>query len=383
MLPSLLRERGQSRFPRVKLVAVAKDEAAYLAEWIHHHLYFGFNEIDIYLNRTRDTSQTVLDQICYHYDQVNVHTADWIDSCQEAVRQQLQFIVYAKAFAECKVGNQADFIMFLDIDEFWTPSDMQNQIAECLSDHNEADTVSFGWLNEHGGNHEFQPFSQRVAGQLSPLVKTAINMRTEVQEMSLHLPKTRGVENRLCNGEAFIGQPDNRECLHPELIKLRDTMIIHRMFRSELEYIAALSRGRPSDELPLKTNRRGYNKAAGMHVLMELKPAAYDDYRKSYEQFLNQIHLHEHLRKARENVMLKRTEVLNQVAHMPVDNLDLVVRLFDGCSTEVRHAVSTIIKSSLQVHQLGTRHQAMELALKIKNCDFELARFVMSKVALM
>ena len=29
----------------VKIIAIAKDEGAYLAEWIHHHLYFGFSEI--------------------------------------------------------------------------------------------------------------------------------------------------------------------------------------------------------------------------------------------------------------------------------------------------------------------------------------------------
>ena len=41
---------------KIKLVAIAKDEAAYLPEWIFHHLYFGFDAIDIYVNNTTDNT---------------------------------------------------------------------------------------------------------------------------------------------------------------------------------------------------------------------------------------------------------------------------------------------------------------------------------------
>lgn len=41
---------------KVKLVAIAKDEAAYLPDWIFHHLYFGFDSIDIYVNNTTDNT---------------------------------------------------------------------------------------------------------------------------------------------------------------------------------------------------------------------------------------------------------------------------------------------------------------------------------------
>ena len=40
--------------PSLKLVAIAKDEAPYLAEWIFHHLYLGIHEIEIYLNGITD-----------------------------------------------------------------------------------------------------------------------------------------------------------------------------------------------------------------------------------------------------------------------------------------------------------------------------------------
>ena len=45
---------------KTKIVAVAKDEGAYFSEWIHHHLYLGFDAIDIYVNRTSDNSLEIL-----------------------------------------------------------------------------------------------------------------------------------------------------------------------------------------------------------------------------------------------------------------------------------------------------------------------------------
>ena len=41
---------------KVKLVAIAKNEAAYLPQWIHHHFSIGFNEIEIFINDTTDNS---------------------------------------------------------------------------------------------------------------------------------------------------------------------------------------------------------------------------------------------------------------------------------------------------------------------------------------
>lgn len=48
---------------KIKLVAIAKDEAAYLPEWIFHHLYFGFDQIDIYVNNTSDNTFALGEQL--------------------------------------------------------------------------------------------------------------------------------------------------------------------------------------------------------------------------------------------------------------------------------------------------------------------------------
>lgn len=57
----------ECRQNKVKIIAVAKDVGAYLAEWIHHHLYYGFSNIEIVLNRTADNSIQVLEHISKVY----------------------------------------------------------------------------------------------------------------------------------------------------------------------------------------------------------------------------------------------------------------------------------------------------------------------------
>ena len=54
-----------------RLVAIAKDEASYIADWIHHHLYFGFDQIHVYVNRTTDNTIAILKEITKRYTGVS------------------------------------------------------------------------------------------------------------------------------------------------------------------------------------------------------------------------------------------------------------------------------------------------------------------------
>ncbi|MBT1064914.1 glycosyltransferase family 2 protein [Bowmanella sp. Y26] len=368
---------------KVKLVAVAKDEAPYLPEWVHHHLYFGFDEIEIYINRTSDISEQILHKISLHHPNVSFQYADWIDACHDNVRRQLQFIIYAKAFAEAKSAGRVDFIMFLDIDEMWTPNNMQKKVGDYLVDYLDADSVSFGWINEQGVNEAFQPFGSSINGQLSPLVKTAVNVRAEMVEVALHLPKTKRLENKVFGGESFLGQPTNRECLHPDLIRMREVMIVHRMFRSESEYIATLGRGRPSDYFPLKLNRGGYNKASGAHTVFALQPPAYLAYRTAYSEFIHACLLADDLQYAQQSVLARRDWVLDNLTSMPVEVLDQVLRVFEGCSDEVKRRVVESIKVSGMLETLDNKQNALTLAMRVRPLNFQLAKYIMAKAALL
>ena len=62
--------------PSLKLVAIAKDEAPYLAEWIFHHLYLGVHEIEVYLNGITDNSYRIIRRISRLSGRVNFVQSD-------------------------------------------------------------------------------------------------------------------------------------------------------------------------------------------------------------------------------------------------------------------------------------------------------------------
>jgi len=112
---------------KVKLVAVAKDEAAYLPEWIFHHLTIGFDEIDIHVNNTTDNTWELQNKL-KALPQVNFIDADPIFSGgyvfpQEEVYEQALLSARAEGFTH---------MMFLDIDEFWFSPSIEFSIKDFI-----------------------------------------------------------------------------------------------------------------------------------------------------------------------------------------------------------------------------------------------------------
>jgi hypothetical protein len=49
--------------PRILLAGIAKNEAAYLPEWIFYHLNIGIDVIRVYVNNTDDNTLQILDKL--------------------------------------------------------------------------------------------------------------------------------------------------------------------------------------------------------------------------------------------------------------------------------------------------------------------------------
>jgi len=357
---------------KVKLVAIAKDEGAYIPDWVHHHLYFGFDAIDIYINRTRDNSRNILAYLKKHNSQLNYFSADWIDRCPTGASNYLQFIVYAQALEQEKTKAEYDYVMFIDIDEFWMPQNAQTSIQDCLKQNANADVLSFGWINEHGGQESFKPISQHVVGQLSPLVKSVIRTSCDIQEVGLHGAFGKNCSHTLVDGDKFFAEPSNRECLHSELIKLRSAMIVHRMFRSPVEYVSLLSRGRPSDSLPLKLNRKGFNKALGTHVNYVMDESNFDKYDLSRQAFLQEENLQTLMQEAQQFVYERAKSSLNSILDMPFSYLSQVIELFVGCPEALKQKVfDTVVGSTAFL--AASKNQLLELASTVKSHNPQVA----------
>ncbi|MFT6989524.1 MAG: hypothetical protein ACJASL_001497 [Paraglaciecola sp.] len=369
---------GMENMPTVKIVAVAKDEAAYIPEWVHHHTYFGFNAIDIYINRTTDNSWDVVRALQKTMPHVSCYSADWVDTCPAEAKHYLQFIVYAKAFEEEKKAQKFDYIMFLDIDEFWTPSDMQSSIQDYIKQQPEVLAMSFGWFNEHGDTAHFQPIKYQSSGQLSPLVKTLISLKADISEVGLHQSQLSSDKVCLVDGDSFISSADNKECLHQDLIKIRTVMILHRMFRSPMEYISMLSRGRPSDSLALKLNRGGYNKASGTHTQFVLHEEAYLVYINSLTEFLGQENLLFVLEPARRFVCERYNTTLNSMGDLPIENLIRLFDVFKGCDDQVMDCLVETISQSASLQSCKDASLLLTLAEKVRRYNSALASDIWS-----
>jgi hypothetical protein len=360
--------------PKIKLIAVAKDEAAYLPEWIHHHLYFGFDAIDVYVNRTSDNSWAMLSKLQETYKKLSFFSADWVDNYPKDVQRNLQYVVYAKAFEENRSSNDFDYIMFLDIDEFWTPQNLQTTIQDCIVDNGYPASLSFSWVNEHGSDVPFVPLQANTNGQMSPLVKSAISLNAELMEISLHLPLLNTEPNLMVDGDNFISDTANREYLHNDLQRLRSVMVIHRMFRSQLEYVSLLSRGRPSDELPLKLNRGGYNKSSGIHVTYSLNKDLYDEYIHSFNQFIAETNISDLLVEAQVFIKDRYQTTIDSIARMSSDYYDDLFVIFKGCGKEIKTQLIDIIKHSEELNTCNDVDKLLNIATKLQKHDAFLAR---------
>lgn len=364
--------------PKVKIVAVAKDEAAYLPEWVHHHHYFGFDAIDVYVNRTEDNSIAMLNTLKKHVPCLSIHSADWVDTCPDEASNFMQFIIYAKAFETEKRLKNFDYIMFLDIDEFWTPQNMIMSVQDCIALNHDAQSISFSWINEHGQNDDFQAIQLKTYGQLSPLVKSLVSIDADIERVALHLPKLSEGKACMVDGESFVSERENRECLHKDLLRLRPVMIIHRMFRSPMEYISLLSRGRPSDSLQLKLNRGGYNRASGAHSNYSLDEAAFDTFNISLSKLLSQPEVENCLRSAREFVEGRFEQTLAAISEMPMEYYGELFSVFKDCDKRVTENLVESIRNSPDLKQCNSVEKLVALASVIQKYDVFLARDILA-----
>lgn len=292
--------------PKVKIVAIAKDEAAYIPEWIHHHLYFGFDAIEIHINRTTDNSVEVLNEISSQYPSVTWEYADWIDMCPAQARQKIQFIVYAKALEEARREGTFSHVLFLDIDEFWCPQDFTTSINDCLLSLPTESAIFFEWINDLGDSPAFSRVPSVLNGNLSPLGKSSLPVNTKIAELRHHVSLfADDTPLILADGRRFEARERPNQAVEKHLNSVKKAFIYHRAHRSEVEYVSLLYRGRAGNDFNYKNNRTGLPKTDKFNSTVEFPLDSYELFQKSYEEFYSRLDLKELIETA-EAFVLKR-----------------------------------------------------------------------------
>ena len=109
---------------KVNLVAVAKNEARYIQEWLEYHQKLGFNEIIIYDNSGNGDLKS--------HDNITVY---------DAPGERIQLQAYADALNKLTYGSWA---ITLDIDEYLDLGGLT--VDEFLKPYNGVDSVKLNWV---------------------------------------------------------------------------------------------------------------------------------------------------------------------------------------------------------------------------------------------
>ena len=150
---------------KVAALAVVKDEAAYIVDWINHCFYMGFEEVYIAVNRSSDLTEKILFDFSALDNRVHVYNTDWLDMFpnRDGINIHLQY--YSFCFLLNEASKKEDITHFfpLDADEFWFSDVFGQSIGEYLSSLPSFDVVSIPWAAQSGDSMEFlMPFENSL-----------------------------------------------------------------------------------------------------------------------------------------------------------------------------------------------------------------------------
>jgi hypothetical protein len=130
--------------PRVAICAIAKNEGAYLEEWVAYHHLIGFGPIRVYSHESTDDSEEVLARLARHG---LVEWQPW--SVPPDVKPQ--WLAYEDGLEQLR--ERSDWIAFIDLDEFVVMPG-HDTIQEFLAQRPELDALAINWKMFGSAGHE-------------------------------------------------------------------------------------------------------------------------------------------------------------------------------------------------------------------------------------
>jgi len=312
---------NESKPPKVALAAIASNESAYLAEWIHHHLYFGVDLIDITVNRSSDPSEGFLDAICRADPRVQFSNGDDLDNGRPG-SSNIQIKAYRRARKRLRrqLGPEA-YVLFLDIDEFWTPADFQTRIGAMLDRAGRPGIAVFNWFALLSDKGLFAPtFRAPVSGLHDAHVKCASRLGLRLRRISAHtVSPVFPVKRWVASGMTLPKRGKFKTVKEPP--GFSEAFITHRLYRSPMEYIAMLGRGRPiGDGKLFKSNRVGYRRVDDhfpWQHRFDIAPPKLVTYDASFAAFMARADLTGWQAEARMSVLARAETVIETLRSQP------------------------------------------------------------------
>ena len=306
---------------RVKLCAIARNEGPYLVDWVAHHLHFGFDAVEVWVNATDDPSIELLRGVAAVRPEVSWRQVDRLrDECI-AQGKVFQHRAYARLARRARDAGFSH-VAFLDLDEYWTPRDFRSSIHEFLPKDPDVNVVSFQWgvgVPDPERRPFEPPLTPPVRFQLDSHVKSASRLDDSVRRYVMHTARTT-------SGTALlVRQPFGGGDRVPEDVLVRtwsdvpEAFVLHATNRSQVEYVASLAKGRrqAGAEADFNTDRFGFVPTEAPVLTLRPDPTALTAYDDARRDLLARIDADELIERSRSLVRRRAAEVIDRVVHDP------------------------------------------------------------------
>ncbi|WP_159392325.1 glycosyltransferase family 2 protein [Aeromonas rivipollensis] len=354
---------------RIKVAAIAKDEGAYIPEWIFHHLHFKFDAIEIWVNDTTDSSIEILNRICVNNSNVKYHIADELLLFCQKNKLPFQIEAYKKIFYK-SIEEGFTHLIFLDLDELWMPRDFKTGIIECLESYGEFDAVSFQWhLDSPNELNEFELAINRNLLQKYKLVKTAFKLEKKTKiDIHNHL-----IENglyKLSDGSQFNQDPTskhNRAAVSIEHLnnnsEIDEYFIHHSIYRSKMEYLSSLAKGlKQVNGGEIKNNRWGYLNLTGSipNLKFDINHKDKELYLNAYSEFISENSLLNFIENAKIDIFRRYQRLLTKLKN-DTHVIENIKNVFLG--TDIYELLDTTKQCSFTKHYVDSFNIGKEVVI--------------------
>lgn len=339
---------------KIKLVAIAKDEAAYISEWIYHHLHFGFDSIDVYTNNISDNTRELIAAIGENHDVSDVD-ADFILTCSE---KGFQRIAYGIALQKAKLDGYSH-IMFLDIDEFWTPIDFKTSIKDFLIGLKDPDVVSFPWALKVDTDSFSDPFEKVNRYVPATFVKTIFRTSINVDKLHVHNVVSKDARTFLPDGAVLAEHGEHVSNIKEIYEVLPKAYVNHRLCRGPKEFVSMLGKGIANTNASmsaLKINRPKFIEPKANDIIHAIEDSELTKYLIGYNNFIDSSSLKPGIQLGQEFVEQRYIKVIERFGY-----------LSDSENKKIRNIVSGINLPEVKAFINGTKEKNMTNLTDIKD----------------
>ena len=317
-----LRQRTNVQNNQCDVIAIAGNEAVYIARFIHHYLALGFANIFIGINNCTDETVKITRRIARIHPNVHLFNTD---QPQKKSRQNGSYAALLLAASEL---SQSSHCLIVDIDEYWFSSKISTTISDHLAQFNPFDIMFVNWLCSYGQthaqcitnlNHAKIVLKKRQGKSLFSysLALHALRPHVPAPEDStvIKVVNNKGETIRVKHNPKKPKQfPQNLQRKKDHLPNSKEShklasWILHQIVRSELEYSLKLFQPRVSkDPAPFRDNRKGWlmpNEQQNIPTFFKTilsEQSFQNEYNQSYDNFLTTCKINKLLTSAQSRI---------------------------------------------------------------------------------